>query len=78
MDAQAILERARSNNVPDTWNVWPLRVERVRRSALGWAACALVGLILLVPIIIATIPYDFTHGVGLSVFAVRVGSLIAR
>ena len=76
MDAQAILETARSNNVPDTWNVWPLRIERVRRSALGWSACALVGLILLVPIMIVTIPYDFTHGVGLSIFATLLLALV--
>ena len=76
MDAQAILETARSNNVPDSWNVWPLRVERVRRSALGWGACSLVGFILLVPIILATVPYDFTHGVGLSIFATVLLALV--
>ncbi|HKT39197.1 MAG TPA: hypothetical protein VJR48_12555 [Ktedonobacterales bacterium] len=76
MDAQAILEKARSNDVPDSWNVWPLRVERVRRSALGWSICALVGFILLVPIVIATVPYDFTHGVGLSLFATILLTLV--
>jgi hypothetical protein len=76
MDAQAILEKARSNDVPDSWNVWPLRVERVRRSALGWSTCALVGLILLVPVVLATIPYDFTHGVGLSIFATLLLTLV--
>jgi hypothetical protein len=76
MDAQAILEIARSNTVPDSWNVWPLHVERVRRSALGWGTCSLVGFLLLVPIIIATVPYDFTHGVGLSVFATVILALV--
>ena len=76
MDAQVILEKARSTNVPDSWNIWPLHVERVRRSAIGWAACALVGFILLVPVVIATIPYDFTHGTGLSVFATLVLALV--
>jgi hypothetical protein len=69
MDVQAVIEKARSNNVPDSWNVWPLRVERVRRSMIGWALCALVGILLLIPVVSATIPYDFTHGTGLSVFA---------
>lgn len=69
MDAQAILEKARSDRIPDSWNVWPLNVERVRRSVLGWGACALVGFALLIPVAIATIPYNFTHGVGLSLFA---------
>lgn len=76
MDAQTILENARSDRVPDSWNVWPLRVERVRRSALGWAASAVVGFALLIPVAIATIPYDFTHGVGLSVFAAVLLTLI--
>jgi hypothetical protein len=70
MDAQVILEKARSSTVPDSWNVWPLRVERVRRSVLGWSICALVGFVLLVLVAIATIPYDFTHGTGLTVFAI--------
>ncbi len=76
MDAQVILEKAHSTNVPDSWNIWPLHVERVRRSAIGWAACALVGFVLLVPVVIATIPYDFTHGTGLSVFATLVLALV--
>lgn len=76
MDAQTILENARSERVPDSWNVWPLRVERVRRSALGWTASAVVGFALLIPVAIATIPYDFTHGVGLSIFAAVLLTLI--
>ncbi|MGE5333075.1 MAG: hypothetical protein ACM3N4_00110 [Nitrososphaerota archaeon] len=76
MDAQTILENARSDRVPDSWNVWPLRVERVRRSALGWSASAVVGFALLIPVAIATIPYDFTHGVGLSIFAAVLLTLI--
>lgn len=69
MDAQAILEKARSTDVPDSWNVWPLRIERVRRSALGWSVGALIGFALLIPAVIAIIPYDFTHGTALSIFA---------
>lgn len=76
MDAQTILETARSNSVPDTWNVWPLRVERVRRSALGWGLCALAGFIILVPVVISTIPYDFTHGTGLAIFAIVLLMLV--
>lgn len=69
MDAEIILEKARSNAVPDSWNVWPLHVERVRRSAIWWGICAVVGFALLVPVVIATIPYDFVHGTALSIFA---------
>lgn len=76
MDAQAILEKARSSNVPDNWNVWPLRVERVRKSALGWSVSALVGFILLIPVVIATVPYNFTHGTALAVFAAILLTLL--
>lgn len=76
MDAQTILETARSGKVPDTWNVWPLRVERVRRSALGWSLCALAGFIILTPVVISTIPYDFTHGTALAVFAIVILMLV--
>jgi len=76
MDAQAILETARSGNVPDTWNVWPLRVERVRRSALGWGLCALAGFIILIPVVMSTIPYDFTHGTALAIFAIVILMLV--
>jgi hypothetical protein len=69
MDAQAILDKARSNDVPDSWNVWPLRVDRVRRSVLGWSACAIAGFVILVPVMFATIPYNFTHGTALTIFA---------
>jgi hypothetical protein len=76
MDAQTILEKARSSQVPDSWNVWPLRVERVRRSALGWSLCALAGFIILVPVVISTIPYNFTHGTTLAIFAIVILMLV--
>ena len=76
MDAQTILDTARSGKVPDTWNVWPLRVERVRRSALGWSLCALAGFIILIPVVISTIPYNFTHGTTLAIFAIVILMLV--
>lgn len=76
MDTQAILETARSSKVPDTWNVWPLRVERVRRSALGWSLCALAGFIILIPVVMSTIPYNFTHGTALAIFAIVILALV--
>lgn len=76
MDAQTIMETARSGKVPDTWNVWPLRVERVRRSALGWSLCALAGFIILIPVVISTIPYNFTHGTALAIFAIVILMLV--
>lgn len=76
MDAVTILDKARSNDVPDSWNVWPLRAQRVRVSAIKWGVCALASFALLVPVIMATIPYDFTHGTGLAVFAVVVLTLV--
>ena len=76
MDAQTILETARSGKVPDTWNVWPLRAERVRRSALGWSLCALVGFIILIRVVISTIPYNFTHGTTLAIFAIVILMLV--
>ena len=76
MDAQTILDTARSGKVPDTWNVWPLRVERVRRSALGWSLCALAGFIILIPVVISTIPYNFTHGTALAIFAIVILMLV--
>lgn len=76
MDATTILEKARSNDVPDTWNVWPLRADRVRWSAVKWGLCALVSLPVLIVIAVATIPYNFTHGLGLSIFATVLLALV--
>ena len=69
MDALVILEKARSNDVPDSWNVWPLHTERVRRSVLGWGVCGVAGFILLAFVVSATIPDDFIHGTGMAIFA---------
>lgn len=76
MDAQGILEKARSSDVPDSWNVWPLHTERVRRSSLGWGAVAIASFILLAFVVSATVPYDFTHGTGRAVFAAVLLTLV--
>lgn len=60
MDASSILERARSGNPPSEWNVWPLRQDFVRVSAIKWALLGVVGFGLLIPAGFATIPSDFT------------------
>lgn len=64
MDAQAVLARARSGDVPASWTVWPLRRDRVLRSALGWLAIGVIGAILFVIVAVQTIPGNFTRGSG--------------
>jgi hypothetical protein len=62
MDAQTILSTARSGSVPSDWNVWPLRVDVVRRGLLGWVGAGLVGLVLFAGAAKATIPSNFEQG----------------
>lgn len=62
MGAEAVLAKARSDDVPSEWNVWHLRTDRVKRSVLGWTAVAVVGVILLVGALLATVPDNFTRG----------------
>lgn len=64
MDAQAVLARARSGDVPASWTVWPLRRDRVLRAALGWLLIGIVGAFLLIVVAIQTIPSNFTRGSG--------------
>lgn len=64
MDAQALLARARSGDVPASWTVWPLQRSRVLRSALGWLLIGVVGAIILVVTAAQTIPSNFTRGSG--------------
>jgi hypothetical protein len=59
MDAQAILSTVRSGEVPADWNVWPLRVDRVRRGMFGWLAMGVFGFLLLIPVVIITVPANF-------------------
>lgn len=61
MDADAVLLRARSGNVPSNWTVWPLRRNIVLRSALGWSFIGIVGLAFLAAVAAATIPGNFTR-----------------
>jgi hypothetical protein len=63
MDAQAILSTVRSGDIPHDWNVWPLRVERVRRGLFGWLAMGAFGFLLLIPAIIVTVPANFRGSV---------------
>jgi hypothetical protein len=62
MEADAVLRRARSGDVPADWNVWPLRRGVVVRSAIGWSFVGIVGLFMLAVVGALTIPDNFTHG----------------
>ena len=75
MDAEAILDQARSGNAPSEWNVWPLRRGYVRASALKWGLLAIIGFALLIPVALITIPADFV-GQAAAVQIVALVSLI--
>jgi hypothetical protein len=62
MDAETILETVRAGNAPSEWNVWPLRRQYVRSSALKWSALGLVGFALLIPVLIIMVPDDIFRG----------------
>ncbi len=62
MDAQQVLETARSGNVPSSWFVWTLRRDRVLRGVLSWSAAAAVFLLLLLGAAVNTIPGNFERG----------------
>lgn len=62
MDATSILEQARSDRHPSEWNIWPLRRDFVRVSAIKWAALGIVGLAMFIPVVILTVPSDFVSG----------------
>jgi hypothetical protein len=62
MDAEAVLATARSDNVPSEWNVWPLHKDRVKRSVLNWAIIGVIGLVLFIGAVVATVPDNFTRG----------------
>lgn len=64
MDADAVLARAHSGDVPASWTVWPLRRDRVLRSALGWLAIGVVGAVFFAVAAVQTIPGNFTRGGG--------------
>ena len=60
MDAASILEQARSDRPPSEWNIWPLRQDFVRVSALKWGLLGVVGFAMFIPFVMMTIPSDFT------------------
>lgn len=62
MEPEMVLSTARSGKLPNGWNVWPMRRDRVRRSIFGWAATTLVAFIILIPVVIVTVPTNFEHG----------------
>jgi hypothetical protein len=64
MDVQAIIMRARSENVPANWNVWPLRRDTVTRDVWNWALIGAFGLLLFVLAVHAMVPDNFRNGVA--------------
>ncbi|HEX9035597.1 MAG TPA: hypothetical protein VF808_01250 [Ktedonobacterales bacterium] len=64
MDVDAILAKARAGEFPSDWNVWPLRRNYMITSAIKWGLMSVVGFVVLVPVVIATIPSDFAHKDG--------------
>ncbi len=59
MDAESVLEQARSDHPPSEWNVWPLRRDYVLTSAVKWGLLGVVGLAMFIPTALLTIPSDF-------------------
>ena len=59
MDAESVLEQARSDHPPSEWNVWPLRRDYVLTSAMKWGLLGVVGLAMFIPTALLTIPSDF-------------------
>lgn len=64
MDAQEILDRARSGDVPGSWDVWRLRGDRVSQDLLLYVFGAVLGLVLLIFAVTAMIPDNFEKGLG--------------
>ncbi len=77
MDADSILEQARSDRPPSEWNVWPLRRDYVRVSAMKWGLLAIVGFAIYIPVTLQMIPGDFVGtGTGEKIFAIVVLALL--
>lgn len=64
MNAETILQQARAGESPTDWTVWRLRRDVVMRSAVGWAAAGIFGIVLFVLAATQMIPENFTHGPG--------------
>src|SRR5690348_7080760 len=62
MDVQEIIATARAEDVPNTWNVWPLRRDTVARDLATWALIAGVGLLIFIPALRVMVPDNFEHG----------------
>ncbi len=77
MDADSILEQARSDRPPSEWNIWPLRRDFVRTSAIKWGLLAIVGFAIFIPVALQMIPGDFVGtGTGEKIFAIVVLALL--
>ena len=75
-EARQIIQTATSQPAPAGWYVWPLRRDRVGRSALGWAAASLFSFALLIPVAIDTVPGNFRAGGGLAVFTALILAIL--
>lgn len=77
MDAESVLDQARSGHAPSEWNIWPLRRDYVRISAFKWGLLGVAGFAMFVPVALLTIPSDFIGtGAGVQMFAVLLLTLV--
>jgi hypothetical protein len=74
---QRILTTARSDSPPQGWYVWHLQRDRVMRAGLGWLFIGLVGLVLLIPTTIGTIPGNFNASAALAAFTIVLLLILA-
>lgn len=64
MDAQEVLGMARSGAAPSSWSVLPLQRDWVLRSVLRWAGVAVLAFLIFVPVLLTTVPDNYTKGTG--------------
>ena len=77
MDVDSVLEQVRSGHAPSEWNIWPLRRDYVRLSAIKWGLLGIVGFAMFIPVALLTIPSDFVGtGVGVQMFGVLLLLLV--
>jgi hypothetical protein len=67
---EQIVALARSGARPTGWFVWPLRRDRVRRLTLQAALYDLLGIVVLVPLLLTTVPVNFEGGTAISILTV--------
>lgn len=71
MDVESVLEQVRSGHAPSEWNIWPLRRDYVRISAIKWGLLGIVGFAMFIPVVLMTVPSDFVGtSAGVQMFAV--------